>query len=466
VLNHDTAYLKRFLSHEPKKGENRKPLFTINASGQVIIADTVNNKPLATLTVFARQFQYMISTPDGYFDCSNSIVKRLYWKDSTSDNFYRFEALYNDFFYPDLLPDLVHNRLSKSELPVQFYTKIPAIIELVKQNMVIPLEKSGKFYLCFTNIDAFSLKNLEKFNLQLTVNNQDGDCKYQVEISEKVFTILSAAKKPSVVREIRKLYPYPKSSSNLIVFSAGIQNYPSSSNLEELSYSHTAVSGFNSLFSNNATRFRNTFDSVIIRPPLIDSAATLDGIIDGINWLISNSKENDCVVIYLIGHGMSANNSQFFHFFPYDGVKGSDDDIFGSTLHTALIADLIRVLRNKRIILVLDACESFGAAPAIRKVVDCMVNQVYSDRNQAVPCSINILFSSLPYQLSQQTKAGSMLGNLIEKSFNELLSSSGRIDMDDLFIEVEKQAGKIHNSMLQTPVFIQAGDNFDLIKSN
>jgi hypothetical protein len=465
-LNRDTTFLKEQIYQQTMNKLNRKNLFSLTSSGQVTLIDTIHNIELARLTLFSKPFEYLINTPDGYFDCANSLVKWMYWKDSNSDNFYRFEALYNDFFTPHLLYQLLNNGIKRNILPLQFYTKLPDILYLIQNGEIIPKKNENRYYLCFSNIDNFSTQVLRQQNFPIIFNDKNIDCNNSIEIPKKIYYYLTEQNLSLQDSTKRTIYNYVKTNSKLIILSIGVDHYPSYSNLDSLTNSNKALIKFNDIFSKNQNLIKNAFDSLLILKPLIDQTATLDSIENKINWVIDHSNENDCLVLYFIGHGQSSKSSEFFHFFPYDGIDGSEDEICNSTLNTAYLADIFKALRNRRIILIIDACESAGAAPPISKIAECLTNIKDSSSIKQCPYSINAIFSSLSYQRSQQSNYGSLLVNIIENSFNELQKQSGNITVDDLIFEMEKQAKVYKGRMKQTPVIINVGNNFYLFKQN
>jgi WD40 repeat protein len=129
--------------------------------------------------------------------------------------------------------------------------------------------------------------------------------------------------------------------------------------------------------ANDATELAETFvkksEAVFaVQPPkvLIDSVATRDGILGGLNWLREGMKPEDVAVIFYAGHGEKDDRGHFY-LLPQDVnlTKLADTGISGEKFKEKL-ADL-----PGRVVLLLDACHS----GAIGKVINDMARDLASE---------------------------------------------------------------------------------------
>ena len=63
------------------------------------------------------------------------------------------------------------------------------------------------------------------------------------------------------------------------------------------------------------------------------------------------------VLLYLAGHGKVAVGEEMFDFVPVDG---RDANLRDTAINTAMIAEALRNLPARRIVLIVDACQSGG----------------------------------------------------------------------------------------------------------
>lgn len=87
--------------------------------------------------------------------------------------------------------------------------------------------------------------------------------------------------------------------------------------------------------------------------PLFNSAATLDGIREGLEYLANKSYSEDSIIVYYAGHGIMHPDSRTGYWVPYDGA------VSARTLldHSTVMNDL-RKIKSKHLLLISDSCYS------------------------------------------------------------------------------------------------------------
>lgn len=96
---------------------------------------------------------------------------------------------------------------------------------------------------------------------------------------------------------------------------------------------------------------------------LYDDTATRDGIVNGLKWLKSQviKDENATAVIFYSGHGWLNESTGQYCLIPSDV---NPYDIPGSSLDAASLADLLRDVVARRLLVVIDSCHAEGMARA------------------------------------------------------------------------------------------------------
>ena len=311
----------------------------------------------------------------------------------------------------------------------------------------------------------FSSIKIEQLDLKIIKDDGNATCKYSVRIPEELYTQLVRDTGLVIAKQNSMIFNYPKTKSTLFQMSIGIGSYQPNSKLPELMFSRRSVEKFDSFFLKNIPMLNNSFDSLAILPRLFNEKATLNNILNAFELFIQTSSENDCLVLYLVGHGIVPKGSELFHFFPYDGINGTDEEIFSSTLNTPILIDLIKSLKCRRVILIIDACLSGSAAESISKAVQSKITEDAPSDN-TIPFSVNILFSALPYQFSIHTTDGSFLVNNIEKAMLILKEHKENISIGKIFRLILENTQSKYKSITQIPLIITSGTDFELFKYN
>lgn len=96
--------------------------------------------------------------------------------------------------------------------------------------------------------------------------------------------------------------------------------------------------------------------------PLVDSKAGKAAILACFAKLNAAAGPDDMVVLSFAGHGGTTGQSEMFHFYPYSGAGEIEQ------LSAAELADELRRLTPRRVVLIVDACESGAALGTLEQV--------------------------------------------------------------------------------------------------
>ena len=87
---------------------------------------------------------------------------------------------------------------------------------------------------------------------------------------------------------------------------------------------------------------------------LCDKDSTKDAIIDGIEWLTENAKENSTVIIYFSGHGIQAPD---YYLVPYNFQPL---DLSNTAISEDEFSESVSQIKAKKIVVFLDCCHAGG----------------------------------------------------------------------------------------------------------
>jgi hypothetical protein len=240
----------------------------------------------------------------------------------------------------------------------------------------------------------------------------------------------------------------------LIVFSVCITKY---TDLPPLPNAHANIQTLVQIIRANEVKIQKCFTEIVLKEPLMD--ATYDQIVNSLNSLIAATDEKDCILLYFTGHGVIPPGSELFYFVPSDGVvQGTDSE--RNCLNTAHFIDLMTMLRCRRKILLVDACQSGAIISSLAKVVSSIPS-----KKQHYPNSIAVIASSLPIEYSNQYSNGSYFMQLLDKTLRSL-GNSAVVNLSDIIRVMknidEKNTGK---PPIQTPLFVVNGADFPILRN-
>jgi hypothetical protein len=159
--------------------------------------------------------------------------------------------------------------------------------------------------------------------------------------------------------------PSETTGSTLHVLTIGISKYDPKSRIDELPYAASSARAIEAYFKTFAQSHSSRYGSVKVWDGIYDGEATLSNLQFRLTKFGYQVKPNDVVLIYFAGHGEVAPDGEMFYFIPSDG-RYSDLKHTGFT--TAMFADAVKGLAARRVVLLLDSCQSGGALESLDKV--------------------------------------------------------------------------------------------------
>jgi uncharacterized caspase-like protein len=155
-------------------------------------------------------------------------------------------------------------------------------------------------------------------------------------------------------------------------------------------------------------------------PGLYDSAATRDGIRQKLAEMAKGMNENDVVVLYLAGHGSVVPGEEMFY---YVQVDGREAEMRKTGLSTAMLAEALRNMPARRIVLVIDACQSGGAVEALSRIGEAkarMEQRMLKLATRPAPVEsgvgVHVIAATLPlaYAVELQSGPSALSATLLE----------------------------------------------------
>lgn len=340
-----------------------------------------DGKRLLTFFLHADRKRWILWTPSGYYDASAGAEELIGWHVNQGlDNealYYPISRFRSSFYRPDVI-DLILNTLdeeaavrlanqesSKSRhLPApNILNELPPAIQITYPANGVTLDQTSLDLSYF--IHSPNEEDITRLIVQVNgrpVSTQRGniarntDLQTTVEIppencvvsliaenrhgsSEAVSIDVAWSGSLSISYELQK----PK----LYILAVGVSEYEQSA--YNLAYADKDAEAFMEVLQKQ----QGLLYSRVIPKIFTNRQATKDNILDGLDWLIKETTQNDVAMIFFAGHGRE-NNRGTFYYLPY----GADADNMRRTcIMREEIKDTVATISGK-ILVFMDACHS------------------------------------------------------------------------------------------------------------
>lgn len=198
---------------------------------------------------------------------------------------------------------------------------------------------------------------------------------------------------------------------------------------------------------------------------LVDEDATLYAIKDAISgWLARKAGPESTMIIFYAGHGdvepdrtSMSKDALSNYLLPYDA---NASNLYASALSKDEFQGLVRTVRCKRSVILMDACHSGGVATTgSRKMSVGYSRDLYSSLSEGAGCTV--IAAAAPHQLSWEDKElghGIFTHHLLEALRGEAdLDGDGRITMTEVFDYLKRkvpESARKFGGAEQTPIFM------------
>jgi WD40 repeat protein len=348
-------------------------LVTASADGTARIWDAKSGSPRLILLSHGDK-DWLAVAPDGLFDGTANAMRTVFWKDTNSLRVASLDSFFSDFYRPGLLAEALSDNPPHSDLDIGVALQIPGLRTLLTEKRAHVETIEGKTVLCFEEVPGIEVQQPAGFGIDLPIQMNgyrvvpsQPTCKYQRDLPGNSSNTIAKLQnsKPAVISAPYEGKMSDTNTSVLHVLCIGISNYPSNSGFDPLPYAVPSAQAIESFFTQQHTAPDGPFGKVRVWPGLYETYATRDAIRNRFTEIANAMTEDDVVLIYFVGHGVVAHGTEMFYYVPSNGKFA---DIAASGLNTAMIAEALRDMPARRIILVIDACQSGGAIEALAKI--------------------------------------------------------------------------------------------------
>jgi caspase domain-containing protein len=380
---------------------------------------------------------WLVVTPDGLFDGSANAMHLVAWRSNSTSDVVPLDSFFTDFYRPALLAQVMSGQAPKALVDIATALQVPGLRMMLAKQMAHPELHGNHVVICFEQKPGAVIEVGPNDQRQYfpPVNGYGlgttSTCKFEKQLpptgSDPIALMRQLRNwKPEVITTPWDGKPSDTTHSTLHVLTVGVSRYPNpkDSGFDPLPYAVPSAKAIEGFFREQQASSKKPFATVWVRDGLYDQDATRENIRQRLSQMAKEVGEDDVVLVYLAGHGKVSVGEEMFYFVPVDG---RDADLRETGVNTAMIAEALRNLPARRIVLIVDACQSGGAIEALSKigVVKAQVElrraqqeKKVSGHQQAV--GIHLIAATLPLSYAVGLQAGqSALAEAILKGLRE-----------------------------------------------
>lgn len=403
--------------------------------GTTRIWETSTGDLLVTLILLGSD-NWLAVTPDGLFDGTAEAMQQVSWRVEESNRIIPLDTFFNDFYYPGLLTEVMAGRRPKPERDLIAEMLVPGLKTMVAQGLAAVRSCDSSPVLCFkaaalpppdapVGSSPLSVDDSEAGSLdvnELEFNAGDQDCTYRKVLQNDALSDLGRTlcdKTPERFTTPWDNRPSVVSQSTLHILTVGIDRYdPNATGLQPLKYSVSGARALANFFVRQKEENASPFKDVRVWDGLFDRAATRKAIRSELSEIAGEVKEQDVVLLFFSGHGIVPRGQEMFYFAPVDVRTKTLQDARESGLTSAMMAEALRSMPARRVILIVDACQSGGVVDSLGRVAEAKANIALRLADTRKPggqtpdaegVGIYVIASSTPLQFAVQQ--ASQLGN-------------------------------------------------------
>jgi len=397
-------------------------LISGSADGSTRLWDARTQQERLTLFSLSNGKDWLAVARDGLFDGTADAMQEIAWREGGSNaTVTPLASFFTDFYRPGLLADSLTDYPPRAQVDIATALQLPGLRSLLAQKLARVEVRDGLPIVCFEQLPAVAVQAPAEAgpDLPAEVNGfrvvpSDSACKYQKELPV-------GADSTSLVTQLQNWKPETfttpwdgkqsaTSQSTLHVLTVGVGQYPAGSGYDALPYAASSAKAIQDFFLSQSSSARKPYAQIRVWPGLFDKSATREALRNRLAEMAGSMADDDVVLLYFAGHGVASLGEEMFYFVPFDG---RDIDIRNTGLNTAVLAEALRNMPARRIVLMIDACQSGGAVEALSKIgeIKARVEQQRArleegqGKSREGGVGVHIIAATLPLQYAVQMRS-------------------------------------------------------------
>jgi len=353
-----------------------KHIFSGAWDGTIRVWDAATGEQSVSLSAGRGSEDWLAIAPDGLFDGTSDAMQQVAWKMSGTSQSVPLDAFFTDFYHPGLLAEILANNRPRAQFDIATEIQVPGLRLMLRQKLAHLENRSSGIAVCFdqTPGTAIDVGPTDQRIFFPPVNGYGpgttSTCKFEKLLPTSIAnsnTLTAQLLKPN-----SDVFTTPwdgrlsaTSGSTLHVLTVAVSQYPSISGFDRLPYAVPSARALEEFFRAQQVKGTKPYAMVRVWNSLLDQDATRGSIKQTLSLMAKEVKEDDVVLLYLAGHGQMSLQEEMFYFVPVDGQTGK---LRSTAVSTAMIAQALRDMPARRMVLIVDACQAGGAIEALSKV--------------------------------------------------------------------------------------------------
>ena len=405
-------------------------------------------------------------------------MQQVAWRVSGTGESVALDAFFTDFYHPGIFSELMSGRRPRADVDIATAVQVPGLRMMLSQKQAHLENHGGQVVVCFEQ-EPGVVVNIGPTDQRISFPPVNGygvgttpTCKFEKALprtgaNSTAFMQQLQNWKPEIVTTPWDGKLSETSHSTLHVLTIGVSKYPATSGFEQLPYAVPSAKAIEGFFHEQQANRKKPYATVRLWDGLYDQDATRENLRQRFSEMAKEVGEDDVVLLYIAGHGKVGIAEEMFYFVPVDG---RDADLRDTGVNTAMIAEALRNLPARRIVLIIDACQSGGAIEALSKigVVKAQVEEGRSEHETKMlgheqGVGVHLIAATLPLSYAVGLVAGESV--LAETVLMALKQTAGLVTAEQLsaFVKAQLPATSEHVTRFrQVPLADSIGLDFAL----
>jgi WD40 repeat protein len=441
IWDMETASVVRTLSGDPRSAAS---LLFVQPTGQQGIGpltlisstysstklwDPIAGQPLATLVSPGDESDWLVTTPDGLFDGTAGALRNVSWRIADNNQTSSLDLFFEDFFHPGLLEELLSGERPKAQVDISTALQVPGLHQMLREGLAHVEDRAGQVIVCFQQKPGVAV-NTSPIDQRAVFPSVSGyrpgpnaNCPVEKPLLGNAGNVPARVRQLQEWKAAKLTTPWDgqhseTAGSTLHVFTVGIGQYKEKAAFPSLPYATPSARQIEAFFHEQETSSHTPYKAVRLWAGLYDSEATRENIRARLSEMIKEVSPDDVVFLYFAGHGIAPIGEEMFYFLPADA---QDANLRDSAVSTAMMADVLRSLPARRIVLIVDSCQSGGAIDVLDRITGIKVQAALRSPEPERGVGVHLIAATLPlsYAIGSGSTADSALAQAILSAFKE-----------------------------------------------
>jgi len=400
ILKGHTSYITS-IAFSP---DGRK-LASGSADGSVKVWDVETGRELVTLLSLDGGQDWLITTPEGYYDGSPNGANLVAWK--LGGEIYPAERFEEQFKRPDLVARALKGEPLPANAPILTTRKVPPMAQILApidgtifEGETVQVEVLGMDDEKVTDLELFvngrSISPAIRRGIALVGDKPVDEGRYKsavtfrltvplppgaerIRIMAIVYDNERLKSNPAEVTVFRRLAAGEVTEKELYVLSIGVSRYKNLPREGQLQFAHKDAMAVAEFFKQQEGRLFRRVHVYL----LVDEQATKQAIQSILFELVEKVKRSDTVVLFFAGHGLRDEDFNYY-FAPYELDLG---DIKGTGVATDVFERALSKIDAEQIFAFFDTCHSGGVLGELQVGTERLVERLMKKSGVTVFCS-------------------------------------------------------------------------------